>query len=184
MKYRYKTGAVTKVINKTVPLAVHFDDDGELDLWYYGTSFKRMDSINTGNYKKAVPADWFKMMCSLGLDNNEPPVMKDVINNYGHGELPAYVLFITDGAISREKSIQHLLIMASRLPIFWQFVGLGGSDYGILERFDAMSGRFIDNANFFAIDDFQSISDNELYDRLLGEFPIWLKEAKSKKILK
>ena len=46
-----------------------------------------------------------------------------------------------------------------------------------------MEGRFIDNANFFALDDIDSISDEQLYERLMGEFPIWLKQAKQKNIL-
>ena len=69
---------------------------------------------------------------------------------------------------------------ASYLPIFWQFVGVGGKNYGILENLDAMTGRFVDNAGFFALDDFRRVSNDELYDRLLAEFPSWLKEARVK----
>ncbi|MDR1871081.1 MAG: VWA domain-containing protein [Deltaproteobacteria bacterium] len=183
MIYRYQDGAVQDVVNKTVPLAVQFDDDGELDLWYFGGWCQRMDSINTGNYKNGVPDNWQQLMTNLGGYNNEPVVMTEVINEYSGSELPAYVLFITDGGVSQESEIKQLLIEASRLPIFWQFVGLGGSGYGVLERLDTMKGRYVDNANFFALDDFRSVSDTELYDRLLNEFPDWLKKAKSKRIL-
>jgi len=72
-----------------------------------------------------------------------------------------------------------VLIDASHHPIFWQFIGLGGSSYGVLEDFDTMTGRHVDNASFFAIDDFKSISDAELYDRMLKEFPLWLEKVKS-----
>ena len=50
--------------------------------------------------------------------------------------------------------------------------------YGILEQLDTMPGRYVDNANFFALDDLHDISDVELYDRMLKEFPLWLKEIK------
>lgn len=40
------------------------------------------------------------------------------------------------------------------------------------------------NSNFFAIDDFDCVPDDELYERLLNEFPAWLKEAKAKKIIR
>jgi len=43
-----------------------------------------------------------------------------------------------------------------------------------------MGGRYVGNANFFSLDDFRSISDNELYSRLLNEFPLWLREIKKK----
>ena len=52
--------------------------------------------------------------------------------------------------------------------------------YGILEQLDTMPGRYIDNANFFALDDLHDISDAELYDRMLREFPLWLKEIKQR----
>jgi hypothetical protein len=32
---------------------------------------------------------------------------------------------------------------AVKLPIFWQFVGLGGRSYGILKDLDNMTGRLI-----------------------------------------
>ena len=60
-------------------------------------------------------------------------------------------------------------------PIFWQFVGIGGSDYGILEELDTMKKRVVDNADFFAIDNIDALSDEELYEKLLNEFPKWLK---------
>ena len=69
------------------------------------------------------------------------------------------------------------------MPIFWQFVGVSGSGYGVLEELDNMQGRYIDNANFFALDDFKTVPNSELYSRLLNEFPLWLKEAKNKKII-
>jgi hypothetical protein len=181
---RYQDGSVQDVVNKIVPLAVQFDDDGELDLWYYGSNSKRMDSVNTKNYTKAVPQTWSSLMTSLGYGNNESEVMHLVIEEYKKSTLPAYILFITDGGVENENSIKQLLVTASKMPIFWQFVGLGGSNYGVLERLDTMSGRFIDNANFFAIDSFKTISNDKLYENLLGEFPEWLKLAKKHKILK
>jgi stress response protein SCP2 len=184
MSGRFSSGAVQAVVNKTIPLAVQFDDDGELDFWYYGSRCKRMPSVNMGNYKTAVPSDWSDLMSKLGYGNNEPAVMKDVIKEYSDSKLPVYILFITDGGVSYKDAIEKLMIESSRKPIFWQFIGLGGSGYGVLEHLDKMSGRYIDNANFFALDDFKTVKNEVLYDRLLNEFPIWLKEAKSKKILK
>ncbi len=47
-----------------------------------------------------------------------------------------------------------------------------------------MEGRVVDNANFFHIDHIDQVSDEELYENLLNEFPMWLKEAKEKRILR
>lgn len=116
----------------------------------------------------------------LGYDNCEPVVMRPILDECkGTTNIPTLVLFVTDGGIDKDREIQKVLIEASHHPIFWQFIGLGGSSYGVLENFDNMTGRHVDNASFFAIDDLTSISNAELFDRLLKEFPLWLEKVKS-----
>ena len=177
---RFKNGTVQSIVNKTLPLAVQFDDDGELDFWFYGTTARKMNSVNLKNYMTAVPEDWKHLMLDLGGRNNEPIVMRMVVDEYKDTKIPAYVLFITDGGVNQKREIQNIITEASHLPIFWQFVGVGGKNYGILEKLDTMSGRYVDNAGFFALDDFKKVSNEELYARLLEEFPSWLEEIKKK----
>lgn len=177
---RFKNGTVQSIVNKTLPLAVQFDDDGELDFWFYGTTAKKMNSVNLKNYMTAVPEDWKHLMLDLGGRNNEPIVMRMVVDEYKDTKIPAYVLFITDGGVNQKREIQNIITEASHLPIFWQFVGVGGKNYGILEKLDTMTGRYVDNAGFFALDDFKKVSNEELYARLLEEFPSWLEEIKKK----
>lgn len=177
---RFKNGTVQSIVNKTLPLAVQFDDDGELDFWFYGTTARKMDSVNLKNYTMAVPEDWKHLMLDLGGRNNEPIVMRMVVDEYKDTKIPAYVLFITDGGVNQKREIQNIITEASHLPIFWQFVGVGGKNYGILEKLDTMTGRYVDNAGFFALDDFKKVSNEELYARLLEEFPSWLEEIKKK----
>jgi hypothetical protein len=47
----------------------------------------------------------------------------------------------------------------------------------VLERFDTLPGRRVDNVGFFAVDDISTVPDQELYDRLLSEFPNWVAAA-------
>jgi stress response protein SCP2 len=183
MTNQYRDGIVQEIVNRAVPLAVQFDDDGELDFWYYGSRPRRMNAVNMCNYQQAVPTSWHSIMSSLGYGNHEPAVMQEVITEYKSSNLPAYVLFITDGGVGNTNKIQRLMIESSRFPIFWQFVGVGGSGYGVLQQLDTMGSRYVDNANFFALDDFRKISDTELYDRLLTEFPQWLKEIKQLRMI-
>ncbi|MGH9022267.1 MAG: VWA domain-containing protein, partial [Acidimicrobiia bacterium] len=109
------------------------------------------------------------------------------------GTDPAFVVFLSDGGIDKDDGIKRLLTRAADHPIFWQFVGVGfdGDDdgiddeggYGILEHLDSMPGRRVDNAGFFALDDIDSVSDEELYDRLLTEFPLWRQAARAGGVL-
>jgi len=96
---------------------------------------------------------------------------------------PVYILFVSDGGVHENRAITRLMMEASNQPFFWQFVGLGGSNYGILEKLDDMAGRVVDYCNFFALDDLHDVSEEVLYDRLMEEFPGWLREAKSKNII-
>ena len=183
MHNSYKDGTVQEIVNKILPVAVQFDDDGELDFWFYGSHCARRPSVNMRNYEQAVPDDWKNLRSRLGGMNNEPEVMEEIIAEYETSNLPAYVVFITDGGIYKTGQIKKLLIDASYLPIFWQFVGVSGSGYGILEKFDTMSGRYVDNANFFSLDDFRSVPNAELYSRLLNGFPAWLNICKNNGVL-
>lgn len=180
---RYENGTVQEIVNKTLPLAVQFDNDGELDFWYYGSKPKRMPSVNMKNYTLAVPHDWKRLMRSLGYGNAEPYVMREILEEYKNSKLPVYVLFITDGGVGFKKEIEMIMIEASQKPIFWQFVGVGGRNYGVLEKLDNMEGRYVDNADFFALDDFKKVDNSELYGRLLNEFPQWLAQIRQKRMI-
>ncbi|MBR3623187.1 MAG: VWA domain-containing protein, partial [Selenomonadaceae bacterium] len=120
MSGRYRDGTVQEIVNRTLPLAVQFDDDGELDFWYYGSKHKRMPSLNMGNYLSAVPTNWQNFMTKLGCGNNEPPVIRDVMDEYEDSDIPAYIMFITDGGVSQSNKIKALITEASSMPIFWQ----------------------------------------------------------------
>jgi stress response protein SCP2 len=184
MMGQYRTGKVQEVINRLLPLAVHFDDDGELDVWAFSSNLLKLPAATLNNYANFIDTskggwrDWGMMSI-----NNEPKVIKAVIEQYQKSTLPVLVIFVSDGGVSRNKEIKDLLSGAACLPIFWQFIGIGGRNYGVLEQLDTMAGRVVDNCGFFALDDLNSISEQQLYDRLLGEFPLWLKAAKSKHIL-
>ncbi len=186
MSESYRKGIVQDIVNKILPLAIQFDDDGELDFWYFGSKCRRMPSVNGQNYKTAVPKKWDELMASLGYGNNEPLVMREVVEEYRNSRLPAYVIFISDGGIrsSNEFDIVSIISESAKYPIFWQFVGVNGSSYGIFRKLDDLTGRVVDNADFFALDDYKKVKEKELYSRLLNEFPGWLKEASAKGVIR
>ena len=179
----YRNGTVQEIVNKILPIAVQFDDDGELDFWYFGNRCERRPSVNMKNYEQAVPRNWDDLMTKLGGGTEELVVMREVVAEYENSTLPAYVVFITDGGFSDRSGIKKFLTDAAYLPIFWQFVGVDGSGYGLLEELDNMNGRYVDNANFFALDDFKHVDNKEIYSRLLEEFPSWLKAIKNNGVL-
>lgn len=184
MFHQYKGGDVQRAMDKLLPIALMFDDDGELDTWAFAQKSIHLSSINLDNingYLNNEEGGWNKW--DIGGVNNEPVVMKELIKEYKKSKEPVYIIFISDGGIYKKGPIKKLIIESSSKPIFWQFVGIGGHDYGILEELDTLGKRAVDNSNFFAIDNIDSLSDEELYEKLLNEFPKWLKEAKGKRII-
>lgn len=180
----YRNGTVQDVVERIFPLALQFDDNGELDLWIFENGFKRLDSVNMSNIYGYIDKIYKKY--NMG-GTCYAPVMKDVTKKYLKEEsskLPNYVIFITDGDNSDRTKTEELIKDISSEPIFWQFVGIGYESFDTLERLDKMNGRVVDNANFFEIEDINSISDKELYNKLLNEYPNWLKVAREKNILK
>lgn len=124
-------------------------------------------------------------MRTVGIQNEEQKAIaqvRDFVRAHP-ADAPTLVLFFSDGGVYRDAAIERELRAAVEEPIFWQFVGLGRSNYGVLERFDTLPGRRVDNVGFFAVDDISTVPDQELYDRLLSEFPDWIKAASQAGIL-
>ncbi|WP_025679387.1 VWA domain-containing protein [Paenibacillus massiliensis] len=185
MYHLYRKGIVQEAFERILAIASTFDDNGELDVWFFAKDFLRAPSVTAQEFENYIERTY--TLGSKGGTNNEPPVMQDIIHKYTIEEpnvnIPTYIIFFSDGGVSQKGKIMRLITESSYKNLFWQFVGLGQANYGILEKLDDMTGRFIDNADFFALDDISKISDEELYDRLLSEFPDWIKEARTKGIL-
>lgn len=186
MQTLYKNGTVQEVVERILAVACKFDDNGTLDVWVYDNEYSRLPSVTERDFGQYVDKHILNndRIHKFGR-NNEPPVMEDVIRKYTMEEndpTPVFIIFINDGGVV--KSIKHTITRSAVQPIFWQFVGIGNSNFEVLKRLDTMEGRIVDNASFFHLDDIAAVSDEELYDQLLNEFPIWIKAAKEQRIIR
>ncbi|MET9658112.1 VWA domain-containing protein [Streptomyces sp. NPDC006510] len=202
----YRRGTVVGVAERMVAVAAQLDDDGEMQAWTFATNPARLPDLAVGD----LP-EWLGLhvrvgqsfgfgrrkppkgllpgqidMRTVGIQNEEQKVIAEVRAFVRAHPVPdpTLVLFFSDGGVHRNREIEQELRAAAEEPVFWQFVGLGSSQYGVLERFDTMPGRRVDNVGFFAVDDIERISDQELYDRVLSEFPSWLWAARQAGILR
>ncbi|AYA24242.1 stress protein [Rhodococcus rhodochrous] len=187
MNREYSSKRIHEVVERMVPIAVQVDDDGKLEPYLYAKSFARLPDIVvhevdawSSTYLHLTGTHGGIDYGRIGGVNDELPVMNEIIDSLVPGAaMPTLVLFFTDGGFTQKQKIADLMKSASALPAFWQFVGLGKANYGVLERLDTMSGRRVDNAGFFSVDDISKVTDAELYRRMLSEFPDWLKAAKN-----
>ena len=179
MGWMYNNGTVQRVVEKTLPLAMNFDDDGSMETWLFSDGCRRLKDANLNNLDGYIKRETKGK--SMG-GTNYSPVMKEVIDFYKNEKLPVYVIFITDGDNfdSDKAETTATITEAAKKPIFWQFVGLGGSRFSYLEGLDNMQGRYVDNADFFAVKN----ADDITYQDLLTEFPTWLSDQKVKDMLR
>ncbi|MGV9411033.1 vWA domain-containing protein [Nocardia sp. NPDC003693] len=188
----YRKKVVHRVVERMIPVAIQLDDDGNLETYLYGDSFAKLPDVTV-----ATADAWSATYLHLsgrhgGIDydrqiggvNDEIPVMTDILGSLRPGADPALVLFFTDGGFHNRAQITALMRQASNLPAFWQFIGLGRNDFGILRKLDTLDGRVVDNAGFFAVPDIDAVSDTELYQLLLSEFPDWLTAARRAGVLR
>jgi len=187
MRRAYSTGVVSRVVERMVPVAATLDDDGALECYLYARRFAKLPDVHADTV-----TEWGTQYLhlsghhggidydDLGAANDEPPILREIITGLRRGAaMPTLVLFFTDGGFGQRREITELITKAAGLPAFFQFVGVGRANYGLLERLDDLAGREVDNVGFFALDDVDAVSDAELYARLLGEFPDWLRAARS-----
>ena len=188
MNHQYHNGDVQKVVDRLMPLAINFDNDGSFECWAFAQYTTQLDDVtltNVNQFIQTTKRGWRNWQVGARI-NQEIPAIEAVINYYQQFDdgIPVYVLFISDGGVGSGRQMQKVLTQAATLPIFWQFVGIGGRNYGVLEKLDDMAGRIVDNCNFFALDRITGISDERLYELLLEEFPSWLNEAKVKGVIR
>ncbi|MEU5126106.1 VWA domain-containing protein [Streptomyces mobaraensis] len=201
MSELYDDGVVAGVVERMAAVAAQLDDDGAMGAWVFADRPARLPDLLLGG----LP-EWISLhvrlddpwqygqgerragqvaMSRIGWGNNEPKVIAKVREDVRKEPSadPTLVLFFSDGGVYEDERIEQQLRAAVKEPVFWQFVGLGRADYGVLERFDTLPNRSLDNVGFFAVDDITTLSDQELYDRLLSQFPAWVVAARRAGVL-
>jgi stress response protein SCP2 len=204
MQKLFLDGVIQKTFDRILPLALEFDDDGKIDVWLFNQNAYNHDvSFSLDNRKDFVRKE---IVLKYDFGSTEySPIINKITKKYtkaGKDSPPVLVLFFTDGDCSHtdKKDTESDLKIASIRGIFWKFIGINSKTgffesvkrffrklfkrkmkthgFTFLSKLDRLEGRKVDNANFFHIDDLEKISDDELYTRMLEEFPYWLREAK------
>lgn len=197
MDFLYRNGSVQKLAERILPLGLAFDDNGEVDFYLFESGYKKMpENITLQNVDGYINN---KVMNKYIMGGTEyAPVINAIVKDFaakssgflGFGskpaimDLPVYVIFITDGENSDKSEAEAAIREASKHGIFFQFVGIGREQFQFLTKLDNLSGRNIDNANFFRVENLEAKTDNDLYELLLNEFPSFISEARTKQLIK
>lgn len=197
----YNSGAIQRFAERILALGCRFDDDGSIDIFLFADkacNAGEMKVENLGNQ----PIQKLVNSHNVGGGTSYGPALREIRKFYFQNKsifpslfssdkrtsplkapLPVYVMFVTDGETSDESIAEEQIRYSSYEPIFWQFMAIGSGSFRFLKKLDTMSNRYVDNANFFSIDNPDSISDEALYDLLMTEYPSWVKQAKVKSLI-
>ncbi|MCW7943101.1 toxic cation resistance protein [Streptomyces hygroscopicus] len=190
MKPYYRDGSVQALADRVLGLSAHLDDDGTVPVVFFSTDIDTVTEISLADHRGRID----RIVAGLGHMGRTSYhlAMDTVIDHYldGGSTDPALVVFQTDGGPINKLAAERYLCKAAKLPLFWQFIGFGdpgSKQFDFLRRLDELpvpQKRVVDNAGFFhAGPDPRKVSDAELYDRLVGEFPQWLAAARAKGIV-
>lgn len=199
MDNMYNSGFVQRAIERLVPLAMQFDDNQEMELYLFETNCRKHSrNVTVDNLSGFIRREVIGKY-RFGGTNYAPPIKmikSDIIGEHSTGffskftksankklKYPVYVIFVTDGENYDVPETETVLKDISNHGIFFQFVGIGGASFDFLKKLDNLTGRFVDNANFFEVNNLDQMTDSDLYSKLLGEFPEWLKLAKDKSLI-
>lgn len=183
MNKLYKSGVIQNVLESILPLSLNFDDDGKIDLILFGTRAYLLPPVSLEELDGYVQREIIENYKIIEA-TKYATALRFILDKYkGKQPDPVFVIFITDGNNSDKRESEEFMRLLSSEPVFFQFVGIGKEAFPFLKKLDELTGRLIDNAGFMHINDISTIDEGELYDRLLNEFPDWIKEAREKKII-
>ena len=191
MSSLYKSGKIDTLVRRVMALGYRFDDDGEIDVFLFGERVHEWGPIGVDDYRTFVRDMQRRHPLEGGTKYGAAieRIRKFYAKNNPQG-LPVYVMFVTDGGTEDKSKTEKELRAASAEPLFWQFMAIGatgffsGVRFEFLEKLDELTGRKVDNANFFQVADPAAPSDEEMFELMMGEYPDWLKAAEKARILK
>ena len=173
----YRNGSVQEALTRFLPLALKFDDNGELEVYVFNGSCTRVpEPMTIHNYENYVENVILRNGLGPTGGTNYAPVIKQTMRDYDDGDPnPAFGFIITDGDNFDKSETDAIVRKSSKYKTFYEFIGIGNSSFPYLEKLDELNGRTVDNTAFFKVTDFSRLSDDELYDKLLEQYPQWLR---------
>ena len=207
MKPLFRDGTVQELIARTMALGIHFDDNGAIDIFAFGKESHNLGEMTADLF--STSADWIVKQTGFEGNTLYSKPMMEVARHYGfcqkrtvggffgfggeekevwveneQFEYPIYAFFVTDGDNNDRAETRRIIFEISKYPVFFQFIGIGKNSFSFLEELDNIEGRELDNANFFAVPDPKSMSPENMFDKMMEEYPQWVKDVQQKGWLK
>lgn len=170
MKHLYDNGVVSDTFTRLLPLALKFDDNGELEAWLFSNFTCRLPEVTINNYKTFVEEEILNSDYNMG-GTYFSPTIEDIRERYYNqepSEINNYVIFITDGSNFDVESTQ---VSLSKLDskTFIQFICMGGHFKSEISVIQKMLAPF-NNTGIIRIDNIDKVSNKALYEALMENY--------------
>lgn len=195
MEGNFRSGYVSKSVDRFIAAALKFDDNGELEIGFFDTDFQETPVAtleDAGQYMTTKGARVYAnggtefapiVAWTLEEDTREGAAqsggffggIKKLFGSAPQSSLPdcgQYTGIITDGANNDKSKFEALLKKTDAKDSFFQFIGIGnGVDTDYL---DSLERRF-PNVGFVYIKDPRKVDDDAFYELLSNDrFVDWV----------
>lgn len=191
-EHLYRSGAMQRAAEKILAVATQFDDDGDIDVFFFHHEAWYAGTLGLADYKGGIQrllgnSRWggteygqaFRTVTKHFFEPSKKGLFGRKKAPVSSGE-PVYVAFLTDGESQDEHDALRAAQESSDHPIFFQSIGIGNARYFsfIKDKLNNHGGR-VDNFGFFSAEDLDKLSDVQLLDGLLNEFPAALDKMRA-----
>lgn len=175
MDFRYYNDNVQDALIRLFPIALKFDDDGTMPVSVFDTKCYELVPMTLDNYATYVEKEILGKGHKPYYGTNYAPVINHAIQNCDDNGVPTFILFITDGNCHDKSESDRAFRESAKHKMFIQCVGIGDERFDYLKKIDDLDGRKVDNTAFVEIRELERLSDEELYSKLLDQYPDWLR---------
>ena len=186
MEQLYSGGAVQDALQRVVPVALNFDDNGDIPVYVFSDDFaKAAASLTRDNYadfvdQQVIPiAGWSGtqlagVLTATAADLGFVPAGGGDPSPHSTSGLPAIIYVFTDGENADVEPTADLLRALSRAgsAAYFNFIGIGDEPFAFLRRV----ADELPNVNFARVADMAATGGGDaIYDYLLPtELTDWL----------
>jgi hypothetical protein len=173
--------AVQVLLGRTLALAACLDASRVMSVLLYHRRAEKPVTVALGHHGGV--AKRLSDGCPWGT-TNYVHAMRSVadLHRMSRSGNPGLVVFQSDGNPDNQAAAREAIQVASRLPLFWAFVGFG-RDTDFLRSVDAITGRKVPNASFVDAIVPGDLTASALYEVVTRGLSVWLDAAKEKHVI-
>lgn len=184
MRPEFASGQVQQLINRILPLALLFDDDGNIPTIPFDGKIWPTLNVNASNFSTVVSDSIWKTN-QMGTTNltDALEALKKMAES---SDAPIFAVVLTDGDPDDQASVEQTIVELARYAVFVKFMAL--KPVAFLSKLDDLTNRLIDNVdakpeagtslNLLAC------SDEEFIAALVDEYDTWITTALAAGVLK